>query len=162
MHPTPRFHSLVVLLTVLLLTLPTAAAAGAPVRAAELRAAVTGAPAALPGRGDQRLHLRPEGRRARRVCFGADLGLTKRLQTPAGEVFTQFDIGEQHGCGVRPNGTLLCWGGNFHIESWASAAGFAQVAAGSRSRPARSTPAGSSTAGASATAARSPATGSPR
>ena len=129
MHPTPRFHNLVVLLTVLLLTLASLpAAAGAPVRAAELRAAVTGAPAALQveATSDYTCILKGDGRV---ICFGADLGLTKRLQTPAGEAFTQFDIGEQHGCGVRPNGTLLCWGGNFHMEGSGVSGAFAQVAA---------------------------------
>jgi hypothetical protein len=63
-------------------------------------------------------------------CWGADEAA--KLAPPAGP-FVRLALGERHGCALRPDTTLACWGRNDDGEATPPAtSGFSHVAAGFR------------------------------
>lgn len=58
-------------------------------------------------------------------------GVTSAASPPAG-TFTQIEGGDDHGCGVRSDGTVACWGENDDGQTTAPAGTFKQVSAGGR------------------------------
>ena len=49
--------------------------------------------------------------------------------SPSGR-FTQLSAGGQHGCGLRTNGTVVCWGDNSAGQSSAPTGTFSEISAG--------------------------------
>src|SRR5262249_18309446 len=70
--------------------------------------------------------LRPGTNEA--ICFGNDDEFGQ-LDPPAGP-FTQVSAGGWHACGIRPDGTVECWGFGEQGETAAPAGQFQQLSAG--------------------------------
>ena len=47
-------------------------------------------------------------------CFGYDAG--NGNVTPPSGVFADFDFSGDHGCGIRSDGSVECWGANSRGE----------------------------------------------
>jgi hypothetical protein len=53
-------------------------------------------------------------------CWGDNATMGKMAQPPAGGKFTKLATGENHACGITPEGDVKCWGGN----TWGQAPDF--------------------------------------
>lgn len=62
------------------------------------------------------------------ACFG--LGARYGASLPAFGAFSQFDITSDHGCGVRTDGTVACWGNNRQGQATAPTGTFSKVSVG--------------------------------
>lgn len=49
------------------------------------------------------------------VCWGEPLA-APTVAPPSGEVLTQLAIGDEDTCGLHPDGTVKCWGGDAHQQ----------------------------------------------
>ena len=64
-------------------------------------------------------------------CWGDNAVLGKMAQPPAGQKFTKLATGENHACGITPEGAVKCWGGNTWGQAPEFRAGpYKEIAAG--------------------------------
>jgi alpha-tubulin suppressor-like RCC1 family protein len=66
------------------------------------------------------------------VCLLAaeDVGLVRASATSPGPALGSVALGTDHGCAVRTDGTLVCWGDNTFGQSSPPTGTFTQVSAG--------------------------------